>query len=325
MPARPVALVLAIAAALALAGPARALDLDLPVPGRMVASDSAPAARLRLPTGPAEAREVPARLIEGAVERQAWQMSLGGLSVAQLAVKLREALTGAGYAILFECADRDCGGFDFRYALDLLPEPDMHVDLGDYRYILALREGRHAALVVSRGGETGYLHVTTTGPLDLSAAPLPEPAPLPAPTAPPAAAPEPPRPAPAAPDAPLAIRLAADGHAALDDLDFESGASELSGRAFPSLTELAVWLNANPARRVALVGHTDSVGGLDPNIALSQARAEAVRARLIAAHGVAEGQVTAAGIGFLAPRASNATEAGRALNRRVEVVVTAGG
>jgi OOP family OmpA-OmpF porin len=66
------------------------------------------------------------------------------------------------------------------------------------------------------------------------------------------------------------------------------------------------------------------VGTLDSNIALSQARAEAVRMRLIEDHGVAPERVEAHGIGFLAPRAPNRTETGRDLNRRVEAVVIAG-
>jgi len=76
--------------------------------------------------------------------------------------------------------------------------------------------------------------------------------------------------------------------------------------------------------RIALVGHTDTVGALDSNIALSQARAEAVRTRLVEEHGVAPERIEAHGIGFLAPRASNRSEAGRDSNRRVEAVVIAG-
>jgi outer membrane protein OmpA-like peptidoglycan-associated protein len=68
------------------------------------------------------------------------------------------------------------------------------------------------------------------------------------------------------------------------------------------------------------VGHTDSVGSLEANLALSRARAEAVVTALQARFGVAAGRAVPAGVGPLAPVASNATDAGRALNRRVEVV-----
>ena len=73
------------------------------------------------------------------------------------------------------------------------------------------------------------------------------------------------------------------------------------------------------------MGHSDAVGSLEANIALSRARARSVAGRLVDTHGVARGQLRAEGAGYLAPRASNATEDGRALNRRVEVVVLSGG
>ena len=50
-------------------------------------------------------------------------MALGGQTTLQILAPLRDQLSEAGYEIIFECAANDCGGFDFRYALDLLPEP----------------------------------------------------------------------------------------------------------------------------------------------------------------------------------------------------------
>jgi OOP family OmpA-OmpF porin len=69
------------------------------------------------------------------------------------------------------------------------------------------------------------------------------------------------------------------------------------------------------------VGHTDAQGGLETNIRLSRARAQAVRRYLIEELDVAPAQVEAEGIGYLAPRESNATPEGREANRRVEVVI----
>jgi outer membrane protein OmpA-like peptidoglycan-associated protein len=115
------------------------------------------------------------------------------------------------------------------------------------------------------------------------------------------------------------------GAVPLDDLRFRTGASELSGTAYPSLVALAAFLAENPARRVVLVGHTDAEGGRDSNIALSEARAEAVRRHLIDVLGVNPAQLDAAGIGYLAPRATNETAGGREANRRVEVVLLDGG
>ena len=68
------------------------------------------------------------------------------------------------------------------------------------------------------------------------------------------------------------------------------------------------------------VGHTDSQGAFDHNMDLSRRRAEAIAAELVKSHGIAQGRLRTAGVGFLAPVGPNATEDGRALNRRVELV-----
>jgi OOP family OmpA-OmpF porin len=69
-----------------------------------------------------------------------------------------------------------------------------------------------------------------------------------------------------------------------------------------------------------VVGHTDSVGKIDYNMQLSNARAEAVVKTLITKYGVSQNRLDSYGVGPLAPVASNETEEGRALNRRVELV-----
>jgi OOP family OmpA-OmpF porin len=67
-------------------------------------------------------------------------------------------------------------------------------------------------------------------------------------------------------------------------------------------------------------GHTDSTGKPEKNMTLSQARAESVRKYLIA-DGIPEGQISAVGAGQERPVADNKTSAGRAKNRRVEVIL----
>ena len=71
---------------------------------------------------------------------------------------------------------------------------------------------------------------------------------------------------------------------------------------------------------MVIVGHSDSSGDLEMNRALSERRAEAVRAALVE-RGVAPGQLAAEGVGYLAPLTANSTEEGRAINRRVELVL----
>ena len=74
----------------------------------------------------------------------------------------------------------------------------------------------------------------------------------------------------------------------------------------------------HPALKVYIVGHTDNVGNRDINLPLSRARAEAVVAALLKDKSISTDRATAAGA--LSPVASNKTDAGRKINRRVELV-----
>ena len=76
--------------------------------------------------------------------------------------------------------------------------------------------------------------------------------------------------------------------------------------------------------KVFVVGHTDLTGDLAANMKLSQARAQTVIDALVAKHGIAAARMTAFGNGPYAPLGSNATEEGRAKNRRVELVDATG-
>jgi outer membrane protein OmpA-like peptidoglycan-associated protein len=118
----------------------------------------------------------------------------------------------------------------------------------------------------------------------------------------------------------MASALEAEGRIALENIHFDFGSAVLLPTSTPALTEIARLLAERPDVRVYVVGHTDSVGSLEANLALSRARAEAVVAALTGQFRVAAGRAVPAGVGPLAPVASNATDAGRALNRRVEVV-----
>jgi OOP family OmpA-OmpF porin len=196
----------------------------------------------------------------------------------------------------------------------------MFVDLGNYRYLLA--EGasadgpRLAAIVTSTGFGQGYIHVTTVDP-----AAAPEIAPPPELQGPPARDAAPilaePQPAPTG----LAARLLGDGHVVLDGLQFPSGSASLAEDRYESLVALAAFLAANPTATIVLVGHTDATGTLAANTALSRARAQAVRTRLIGAHDADPDRIAAEGAGWLAPVASNLTPEGQAANRRVEAVL----
>jgi len=87
-----------------------------------------------------------------------------------------------------------------------------------------------------------------------------------------------------------------------------------------ALTGVAALLARHPDWSLAIEGHTDSIGGVASNQALSERRAEAVRSALVTQHRVTPSRLTATGFGATRPRESNATLEGRARNRRVELV-----
>lgn len=309
------------------AQPVAALDLALPEGATIVAAIPPAPGSHRLATGTWDGTRLSGIDVAGTVRSSTWQIpAADGISVASVAAGLERQLRDQGYGIDLSCADTTCGGFDFRQRLDMGRSPEMHVDIGNFRYLAAsgATEDEAVAVTVSAGGQTLYVHVVHVGDTAADAAwATPSSRALPAGDGPadaaPASVPD------AVPPSDAIARLTEFGAVALDDLRFRTGASDLSGTDYRSLEAIASFLGQNPDRRVMLVGHTDAQGGRESNIALSEARAEAVRRHLIDALGVNPAQLEAAGIGFLAPRATNETADGREANRRVEVVLLEGG
>ncbi|SPJ23062.1 OmpA family protein [Palleronia abyssalis] len=281
-----------------------AVALTLDIPGPAIRTEEAVMdGRVSLPEGAFADGTLPMRTTEGTVARSAWRLPGASRTLSQVLAPVRSQLDEAGFDVVFECSAVTCGGFDFRFALDLLPAPAMYVDLGRYRYLLA--EGPGEALVsvlVSRGGEAQYLHLTSVSRDEGAGVSAEE--------------------GSAVPTGPIWDRLRRDGHAVLERVDFDTGSSTLVVAESAALGELARGLQAAPAARIAIVGHTDTDGGLEANLALSRLRAQAVRRTLIDRFDVDPERITAEGVAYLSPRASNATEAGRGANRRVEVVLT---
>lgn len=289
-----------------------------------------------LPIGPWSGGKIRTRMTEGAVTSTAWRVDQPGITTLGLLAPLREQLVAEGFRILYQCDTEACGGFDFRYDLDVLPEPGMHVDLGDFRFLSAERpaaQGKdYIALLVSRSSGSGF--VQTTRVEQAMGAPVAV-----ASADPGAGLLLAPRTGPGAENDIAAVgaarkaailtraggdigaRLETDGVVALDDLAFESGAGSLEAGDFASLDQLAAYLAAHPDRQIVLVGHTDTTGSLAANVALSRKRAEAVVRRLTDDYGVDPARLSAEGVGYLGPRASNLTEAGRQMNRRVEAML----
>ncbi len=114
--------------------------------------------------------------------------------------------------------------------------------------------------------------------------------------------------------------LTTSGHIALDGIQFETDSATLKAESDGTLAQMAALLTRDAARQVYIVGHTDLPGPLEHNLALSQARAAAVAKALTSRFGIEPARLHARGVGPYAPVAGNATEAGRARNRRVELV-----
>lgn len=287
-------------------GPASAVDLNLPATVVQTREKIRAADTVSLPTGPHTGQTLPSLSLEGRIEIRAWRMPVQRITTLQMLAPLADQLAKSGWDVVFECEAAACGGFDFRFGLPTLPAPDMFLDIFDYRYLLVRRgvgaAREHAAVIVSQSGQTGYVQVLHVTPLPegQSVAPAPD---------------------AAAPQFDLVDQLLEAGHVVLEGLDFGSGDNALGPGPYASLVELAAFLAASPQTRVALVGHTDSTGGLEANTPLSRARAEAVMARLVETHGVDPAQIEAHGIGYLAPIAPNSSPEGRERNRRVEVVL----
>jgi outer membrane protein OmpA-like peptidoglycan-associated protein len=114
--------------------------------------------------------------------------------------------------------------------------------------------------------------------------------------------------------------LKSTGHAAVYGILFDTGKAEIKPESAQAIGEVAKLLLADMDLKIYVVGHTDAAGGVDANLKLSQARAEAVVQALVRDHGIAAARLLAHGSGPFAPVASNDAEDGRARNRRVELV-----
>jgi len=118
----------------------------------------------------------------------------------------------------------------------------------------------------------------------------------------------------------LARDISSTGHASVYGIHFDFNKATVKSESEPTLKEIAKLLKQEPNLKLYVVGHTDNVGEITYNMKLSLARAEIVVKALLEKYGVAQNQLKPYGVGPLAPVASNETEEGRTLNRRVELV-----
>ena len=117
----------------------------------------------------------------------------------------------------------------------------------------------------------------------------------------------------------IADELSKSGHIALYGIHFETAKATILPDSETVLAEVAKMLQQNPDVKVRIEGHTDNVGSAAANQTLSEKRAQAVVAWL-SSHGIEGSRLQAKGWGASKPVDDNATEDGRAKNRRVELV-----
>lgn len=304
--------------------------LMLPAPATRTFEQVETTGRYAMPIGPYLQDQVEMLMLNGAFSLEAWRLAGNAQPSHILMAEFSRQLADSGYEILYQCAEIQCGGFDFRFKINVIPEPFMHIDLGDYQFLAAHKPsadasketgdtGDYVTLLVSRSPGAGFVQIARIGPPQPDGATDTALATVTSTMTDPNAGTTPGR---GQSDAAIDVQLAQNGFAVLAGLEFETGSSDLGAGPFDSLRQLAGYLDTHPDATVALVGHSDAEGALAVNITLSKRRAASVRTRLIDLYDLPAAQLTAEGIGFLAPLGSNATDQGRTQNRRVEVVLT---
>lgn len=207
-------------------------------------------------------------------------------------------LEAAGFETLFECADKACGLTGFRYAIETIATPHMQVDAFNYRYRAMAREAdgvtTTVTLLFSTNNKKVFTQTVVVESGELADRMIDAQA--------------------------LAESISSEGRVVIYGIYFDFDSAVIKSESRPTLDEIGKLLGDRPEQRVMIVGHTDNQGSLDYNRELSLSRAQAVSDDLVATYGIKADRVVPAGVGFLAPIASNSTEAGRAQNRRVELV-----
>lgn len=171
------------------------------------------------------------------------------------------------------------------------------------------------------------------GPTPLPTAPEPapsSPAPPPTPPAPPPPAATPPAPAKVEPpkaavevtSAALEKAVESEGRVNIDAIFFTVDSANLRPESDVALSAIADVMRRQPTWKFSVQGHTDSQGGGPHNLDLSNRRAASVKSALVSRFGIAADRLTSVGYGLTKPVADNVTLAGRARNRRVELVRT---
>lgn len=115
-------------------------------------------------------------------------------------------------------------------------------------------------------------------------------------------------------------KISDTGRIALYGIHFDFNKADIKPDSGPTIAEIVKLLKESPSLKLLVVGHTDNVGTFEFNQDLSQRRAAAVVKELTSKHGIAAARLSPHGASFISPVATNKTDEGKALNRRVELV-----
>lgn len=243
--------------------------------------------------------------LEGKVTRMSYEIEKGRTTL-EVFRNYETALTEKGFKPLFTCKNRDCGGRPFNHTV--VPYWNGFAEnYSNQRYLAAKKEGPdgvvYASLyVVLNLAEGGPRHKRVYAQVDIVEIKAM-------------------REKMEVVDATkMQKALDAAGHIALYGILFDHNSAKLRPESKKTLAEVAKLLKSQPKLKLFVVGHTDNQGGLDYNRKLSGQRAASVVRYLTKTSGIAKARLAAHGLGFLAPVATNRTEAGKQKNRRVELV-----
>ncbi|MCV2351436.1 OmpA family protein [Paucibacter sp. Y2R2-4] len=236
--------------------------------------------------------------LEGRVTFIRYEMS-NTVSALQIFRNYQSVLRRSGFKELFSC-DRPCSTYNLSNLRKTmkLERVSLSGDT-DNQYLAAQRGNTYVSLWVNvyGGDPQAWLTVVEKGSLDTELMAV-------------------------SGDSPMARALSEQGRVDVYGFQFDTGKSQLKPESQSSLKELGRVLQDNPQLKIALVGHTDDVGGPEANLKLSEARARAVAEALSVSAGIAAERLSSRGAGQSQPVAANSDETGRAKNRRVEIIAS---
>lgn len=241
--------------------------------------------------------------LEGALQKVVYEHRLSDSEI-QIFESYKQALLKEGYILDFVCpngcAER-AGWYDLikKYQAD----QDSILPISNYGYLAAHKGNVYVAALSGAGpsgeGPTSVVSVITSKALDSSGVEVNK---------------------DFVSAADIGKKLQQDGKIALYGVYFDTGKAEIKPQSARVLNEVAQFLKANPKIKLYVVGHTDDVGDYKANMDLSDKRAAAVVADLLGRSGSNATRLIAKGVGPLVPVSTNKNEAGKQLNRRVELI-----